>query len=189
MAVSIRAIGVVAVLAVSPAPVHAQFDSTYWRLIAHDAHVRAAEPAVRAALRDGLWRSGTLRELVQRLQQSNVIVYLDFDPLLPYGLDGRLRFMASGGGMRYVRIGLRASNRPHRLIAVIGHELHHAVEVADAAEVTDARALAVLFERIGFARARHERYETAAAMRAAEQVGADLRAELEPDVTVAGRAR
>ena len=59
-----------------------------------------------------------------------------------------------------------------RLIAQIGHELQHAVEIAGNSDVNDASTLSVLYERIGERRGSPSdiRYETEAAIQAGQRV-------------------
>jgi hypothetical protein len=47
--------------------------------------------------------------------------------------DGVLTFVGHAGGYRFVRIGLRINGSPASAIALLAHELQHAVEVADEA--------------------------------------------------------
>ena len=59
------------------------------------------------------------------------------------------------------------------MIAVIAHELQHALEVAEHHEVRDSHALASLYRRIGV-EAYRGRYDTQAAQFAGKQVRYEL---------------
>ena len=48
-------------------------------------------------------------------------------------------------GFRYLRIQIALHGSPHDCIATIGHELRHAIEVADASTVVDQEGLAALY--------------------------------------------
>src|SRR4030095_6976006 len=63
---------------------------------------------------------------------------------------GRLTFVSAVADWRYVHV--RAARLPSAdvQIALIGHELQHAVEIADAPEVVDLPSLAREYQRIGF---------------------------------------
>jgi hypothetical protein len=103
-----------------------------------------------ALIVQGIQRSPTLRDLVHRLVHSDVVVYVQADPRPVHGVDGRLTFLAAHGGSRYLVIRLRQTgSRPHE-IAVLGHELQHAVEVAGAPEIVDAPTLAKAFLGFGY---------------------------------------
>jgi hypothetical protein len=55
--------------------------------------------------------------------------------------------VASTATARYVRIQLNGPGRAIETIALLGHELQHAVEIADAPHVRDSHALARLYLR------------------------------------------
>ena len=113
--------------------------------VAH--HVRTTDRRLARLLQQGRRESATFRTLVARLVRSDVIVYLQCQG---YGNDGgRLTFVGSGGGFRYVLVRLgRVLNRAQQ-IALLGHELQHAVEIADAPEIVDTVSLAQQYRRFG----------------------------------------
>jgi len=117
----------------------------------NDNHVRTSDSRIRAAVADGIGRSAFFRDLVARLDASDVIVYAETDCLMPSPLAGGLTFMSSVGGRRYVRVRIACSLDGRVQIAMLGHELRHAVEIADAGSVVDVPSLALAYQRIGFA--------------------------------------
>jgi hypothetical protein len=112
-------------------------------------HVRTAAPSTRSLLRDGFERSPTFAALLRRLEQSDLLVYIEEVPRLADALEGRLVIQPPAHGFRYVRIQFTRRDGPADAIADIGHELRHAVEVADATTVIDEPGLAALYRRIG----------------------------------------
>jgi hypothetical protein len=114
-------------------------------------HVRVSDARIRAAVADGIERSPLFRDLVAGLEASDVIVYVDSDPTMPGRLQGRLTFMAAAGGRRYVRVRIACALSGPHLIAMLAHELQHAVEIAAAPSVVDELSLAAEYRRIGFA--------------------------------------
>ncbi len=91
--------------------------------------------------------------------------------------DGRLTFVSAAGGVRYVHIRVARLASADVQIALIGHELRHAVEIADAPGVIDGDSLAREYERIGFLNARQiagTSYDSDAAVEAGYQVLRDL---------------
>jgi len=146
-------------------------------------HVRIADPELRQLFDAGLVASPTLRALVRRLDSSDVIAYIRF--VQPRGgIDGSLQFVGATAGIRYVLIRVVKMPTPGRQLALIAHELQHAVEVAVAPQVVDLQTFAREYERIG--RASHYRrhwtrsFETLAAVATGERVlkeldGRDLR--------------
>jgi hypothetical protein len=125
-------------------------------------HVRTTDRSIRHLIARGYRRSPTFAALVTRLQASDVIVYVQEVPRLPGGLEGRMMMLPRAHGFRYVRIQIVLRGTAEDAIAVLGHELRHALEVADAPEVGDEDALARLYQRIGMRGGPHL-YDTAAA--------------------------
>ena len=70
-----------------------------------------------------------------------------------------------------IQISLRGDSED--AVAVLGHELQHAVEVAEAFDVNDQDGLAKLYQRIGIRGGEHV-YDTVAA----QQMGKTVRREL-----------
>jgi hypothetical protein len=112
-------------------------------------HVRSTSRCVPALLRTGFAQSPTFARLLARLERSDVLVYIEEVPRLPGALEGRLLLQPTAHGFRYLRIEIALGGSPSDKIALIGHELRHAVEVAEAASVVDELGLAALYRRIG----------------------------------------
>ena len=144
-------------LAVAPA-----FDSGSPASGAIGQRVRGATPAVHALLALGIRRSPTFARLVEALNATDVLVHVETTRDLPKGLDGRLSFMATAGGVRYLRVQALSTVDFDGLIAIVGHELQHALEVAAHPEVRVSADLRQLYERIGIPGVKG-RYDTAAA--------------------------
>ena len=138
------------------------------------SHVRGATPAVNAMLATGIKRSTTFAGLVRALDETDIIVYVETINALPPGLDGRLTFLTKAGGFRYLRVQVASHTGTHDLIAVIGHELQHAMEIAEHPNVQDSEGVAGLYKLIGLQAPGVERYDTTAA----RSVGRRVRAEL-----------
>ena len=137
-------------------------------------HVRGATPAVNAMIATGIKRSTTFARLARDLDDTDVIVYVEIVNSLPTGLDGRLSFSTMAGGFRYLRIQVPANTGKHDLIAVVGHELQHAMEIAEHPNVQDSEGVASLYKLIGLQAHGVDRYDTTAA----RSVGRRVRAEL-----------
>jgi hypothetical protein len=99
----------------------------------------------------GLARSATLRTLVAALAHTQVIVFATYSRDLGAGVGGRVRFVGQGGdGWRFLRLELDDRRTRVELLAMLGHELQHALEIANACEVVDDASMATLYDRIGF---------------------------------------
>ena len=117
-------------------------------------HVRTEARTIRSLLRTGFELSPTFAALLGRLEHSDVIVSIEERPRLPDALEGRLLLQAPAHGFRYLRIQITLRGSPNESVAILGHELRHAVEVAEASTVVDDQGLAALYRRIGVAHGR-----------------------------------
>lgn len=140
------------------------------------AHIRSKERLLLHLIDDAASRSSTFRHLIDRLSLSNVVVYVEYDAALLRDIAGRLSFVSAAGGVRYVRVGISRQYAGWALQAILGHELQHAVEIAEAPEVVDVPSLVALYERIGFGDQRLGRrwFESAAAQAIARRVQREL---------------
>jgi len=141
------------------------------------SHIRTMDSRIRAEIDEGLARSSLFRDLVARLDASDVIVYVEPECTMSPRLFGRLTFMAAGGGRRYVNVRISCALNETQQIAALGHELRHAVEIADAPSIVNEASLAAEYSRIGFAShavRKGSGYETYAAKDAAQRVWQEL---------------
>ena len=137
-------------------------------------HVRTMDVAIRKLLKRGVRHSPSFAALVTRLQDSNVYVYVELVDRLPGALEGRLMMLPTANGHRYVRVQIALHGSSDDSVAVLGHELQHAVEVANAEEVIDQATMAKLYQRIGSRGGEHV-YDTVAA----QEMGRMVRRELQ----------
>jgi hypothetical protein len=141
-------------------------------------HIRTTDRTLNALVQDGVRTSPTFRALVERLIASDVVVYLDCDRQLGAHADGRLTFAANAGGYRYVVVRVRRMPSRTHLLALIGHELRHAVEIADTPAIVDGPSLAREYERMGYisrwASTNGIAFDTAAAVHTGEKVLREL---------------
>jgi len=137
-------------------------------------HIRTVFPYVTLLLKDGFEKSPTFARLVTRIERSDLIVYVELLEHMPPGVEGRLLMQHRVHETRYVRIQIGMQGSLNEAIALLGHELEHATELADAPYVTDMTALVALYERIGKPSGWHQ-YETAAARETARQVRSEIR--------------
>jgi hypothetical protein len=138
--------------------------------------IRTTERRIRALMEEGLRHSPSLRALVARLAAADVVVYLECGRL-PARLDGQLTFVSAAGGLRYVLVQLAWDRPTTRKIATLGHELQHAVEIAERPAIVDRASLAHAYSEFGFVRnsSDHARsFDTVAAVDAGRQVWREL---------------
>ena len=137
--------------------------------------VRSVDHRINVAVEQGLRDSATFRELVNRINASDVVVYISADANgLPPGVDGRLTFLSATGGFRYVVVHVNSTLSKPRLVSLIGHELQHAREIADTVAIIDAPSMAREYAaRLGqhqFTTNDGRTFDSQAAIRAGEQV-------------------
>ena len=132
-------------------------------LTAPDRRVRAADAIVQSFLTEGLRRSPTFAALLAAINQRDVIVYIERSMTMPRDTLGRLTIVPGVRDQRYLRIHIRADLTRSESIALIGHEMTHALEIADAPEVRGPDGLIKLYERIGHSNGGEHVYDTAAA--------------------------
>jgi hypothetical protein len=137
------------------------------------AHVRAMQKEGAVLLADGMAHSPSFRRLVNRLEQSDVIVYIDLRPDMRPDVGGSLRFLAESATDRFLRIQLNRSVAKLWRVALLGHELQHAVEVAEAPGIHSAEDLRMLYRQIGV-RTGADTYDSMAA----RQAGLTIRDEI-----------
>jgi hypothetical protein len=113
------------------------------------ARVRPMQKRVESLLATGMDRSATFRQLVLRLERSDVIVYVEARHDMRNGVGASMRFVTRSATDRFVRIQLNADYHNHTLVALLGHELQHAVEVAEHAEVQSPDNLREFYRRTG----------------------------------------
>jgi len=126
-------------------------------LISSIAFARAADaprmrmrtPALESLFTTALERSPTFEALVHELEASDLIVYVDRNLRLPPSIQGAITFRGTGQGVRYLNVWLNPRYTRRQMMAALGHELQHAVEVARAPHVTTAEAFSRHYRHIG----------------------------------------
>ena len=137
---------------------------------------RPLDPVAAEAYEQAVAGSPLLRDLVRRLEASNLVVHIESSWSLPSGVGGTMRFVTSRGGFRYVRIHLATGIRPDDRAAILGHELQHACELA-ASDAHDMEAVRRLYQATGHHPGPSENvFETRAAVLVERLVRAELRA-------------
>lgn len=92
-------------------------------------------------------RSPTIRTLVTAIEQTDIIVYIERVQL--HHRAGQLTLMGASHGFRWLRISLDVRSEGDGRIEWLGHELAHALEVAQARRVQSQASLKMLYMSIG----------------------------------------
>jgi hypothetical protein len=146
----------------------------YALLTSPKRRVRAPDPRLQALIAEGFSRSSTFAGLVTALNRTDVIVYIEPVVTLPKDTMGRIAMLPLAGTNRYLRIQIRADLPRKDAIALIGHELQHALEIAEAPEVRNDAGMVKLYERIGYAGTGGHNYDTGAAQDTGRRVRREL---------------
>ena len=110
--------------------------------VAH--HVRSTDPRVHEWLRIGAAESQTFRTLLNTLADSDVIVHVQ--PVDRLMTAGQTYFVTATRTVRYVRIEVSFRGSVNDTVALIGHELQHAVEIAQEPRIRDRQALSLFYK-------------------------------------------
>ena len=124
-------------------------------------HVRTTDPRAERWVEIGATESQTFRELLDRLSESDVIVHVQLVERL--NVAGQTYFVKSAATVRYVRIELVAGGYVWDMIALLAHELQHAVEIAGAPGVRDRQTLAQFYGGMPGNSVAHSEYDSVAA--------------------------
>jgi len=117
------------------------------------AQIRLSSCQTVTMVADGMRRSPTLRQVIDRVGQLKGIVFIEDR----YYVNGKTRRVLSGalshnitraGAYRLVHVMVAPESGDRRLLTM-AHELQHAIEVLEAPEVATEAAVDELFERIG----------------------------------------
>ena len=138
---------------------------------------RIDAPDLRRLVDAGVAGSPSLRTAIRQLDESDVIAFASTG-VIPYPLNGQLRFVSMVSDRRYLKIELAWHLSGIRKLATLGHELQHAIEIAHRPSIVDAASMALAFREIGFSRGAPtaSRHDTAAARDAGNRVWLELSA-------------
>jgi hypothetical protein len=144
-----------------------------------DGRVRTVDKMSRRVLDEGLARSATLRRLVAELERTDLIVYVRTAAF--YSIERASTVLtAVTDEARYLRVSLHSKHSREALIALLAHELQHALELAAATEVRTERTFVEFYRRIGFDSQAREKFETRAATETTTAVRRELLEPWEP---------
>ena len=138
--------------------------------------LRTEDSRLAAALVRGRDESATFRAIVDRLDGSDLIVYVSRGSLSGQ-VSASTQLLIATGGYRYVRVTIELDPDTDVGVALLGHELRHALELAEAPWVVDDESVATLYREIGYASCVGSKpcYDTIEAVDAGRQVLVELR--------------
>jgi hypothetical protein len=141
------------------------------RLASPTAHVRWMDNRSRHLLEEGARRSPTLAGMLEGIEATDLIVYVETR------MDGNpastTRLLVAPPGARFLLVTVRIGPG-FELIPALGHELRHVLEIAADREVRSDDGMRALFRRIGWRSHLPDCWETDAAIQAGRQVQQEL---------------
>ena len=140
---------------------------------ANDSRVRTDNPIVAAVIRDGIRRSATLRRIVEVIDASDGIVFVQ-EGRCGHSTRACLALsVKQAGPSRLLRVVVDVKRPDWDLMGSIAHELQHAVEVLSDPSVRSNAAIYLFYRRAG--ETSGDRFETPAAIRAGDAVRREAR--------------
>lgn len=130
--------------------------------------VRSSHAYIRAMIDEAAQRSATFRSLVQAIDETDGIVYVEHGNC-PHRRPACLTMsMTASGEQRFLRILVDARQPDWEVMSSIGHELRHALEVLNEAGVKSTAAVILFYFREGMTL--DDTFETTAAIKAGNAV-------------------
>ncbi len=149
--------------------------------IANNPRLRPAVAADGTFVTTALQQSQVVREQVQKLDEGNVVVYVHLARAESGLAASAVRFVGRSKAQRFLMIRIGAALPFERQVALLGHELQHATEVANVPWVTCQADMKSLMAIVGWRdRSAAIGYETSAALAAERHVGREFGAPAKP---------
>ena len=139
-------------------------------------HVRPMKE-LRLLVEEAADRSPEVRALLDRLETTDVTVYIRSRAFENPELDGRVALLAVTSIQRYLVIELSPLKNTIVQMSTLGHELYHALEIALEPSIVDTRTLVAHYRRIGeiqFDIIGRQSFETGAAFEAGRRTRREL---------------
>jgi len=111
--------------------------------------LRTLDPGLDEVLRQGIEQSPTFRRLVELIEKSDLVIYIERNNRFNRNTVGAFQMVSARGGQRYVRITLSSSLSARERLIVLAHEFQHAAELAEALYVQDQAGMKEFYCRIG----------------------------------------
>lgn len=134
--------------------------------------VRSSVPRIAVLLTEASMRSSTFRGLVSSIERTDGIVYIE-PGLCKHGVRACLSLsITSGSGFRILRVLVDVATDVFELMATIGHELRHALEILTEPKVRTMQQAYMFYARE--AATSRDAFETPAAILAGLAVEQEL---------------
>ena len=112
--------------------------------------VRTDSRYLRLVIASGIERSPTFRRIADLLEHSDLIVEVQCGQFAGSQRAGRTVLLSAQPDVRYVLVEIACWAGSGPSLHMLGHELRHALEIADEPWVVDSASLADLYRTIGY---------------------------------------
>jgi hypothetical protein len=136
------------------------------------AQVRSSDSNIIEVITRATAQSQTFREMVETVNASDALVYVE-QGICGHGVRACFTNVTKAGATRILWLRVDIRKNDVELIASIGHELRHAIEVIGNETVTSNAALHTFYQREGIVRGSGA-FETAAAVKAGQLVRQEM---------------
>jgi hypothetical protein len=130
--------------------------------------VRSSHPYIRAMIGEASQRSATFRGLVEAIEKTDGIVYVEQGECGHRVTACLTMSIAAAAEFRFLRVLVDARQPDWDVMASIGHELRHALEVLSEAALKSTESIILYYFREGMTMG--DTFETSAAIRAGDAV-------------------
>ena len=131
-------------------------------------------PQIAHGFRKGISRSPTFRRLVDAIDTSDGIVYVEHGKCRSGARSCLMGSITVNGSSRILQVRIQKTQLEDNLVVSLGHELQHAIEVLSEPSVTTSAEMRWLFEKIGIRSGGV--FETRAAERVSDEIHRELAA-------------
>lgn len=137
-------------------------------------HVRSSNPAIRALIVQATEQSATFRGMVETIDGSDSFVYVE-EGTCGAGVRACFTDVTLAGTHRFLRVKVDLGRADRELMASIGHELRHTIEVLSVPAVTSRAKMHLFYLREGVIGSSGA-FETVTAVMAGDAVHAEVTA-------------
>jgi hypothetical protein len=135
--------------------------------------VRCIDSEAKSLLASLVEESPTARQLVDQIENSDLIVFVKMTEEVPR-YTANTRLLTAVTDARLVLVSINPFGTTLDLMTLLGHELRHVAEIAEARDVRTADDMRKMYRRIGWRASAPDGYETVAARETGRQVRQEI---------------
>ncbi len=144
-------------------------------------HIRSTDPAVHELLAEAAASSFTIARLIDFIERSDVIVYLQISRVSSSLPTSHTRLISAGPtGFRYLSVWIDFLLLSRQRVEMLGHELQHVAEITRATDVNTEEDMLRFYQETGYPSWSDHAFETREAILVQLLVSQELRAADEP---------